>query len=83
MKTPPITAKAVIQWLGAGRFARLGEGRVEALEAMRVKAPNTPTAAIWTLQQCGIMPSEKDLERWSTAVAKLNPVNPVTPVNEA
>lgn len=61
----------IISYLGAERFARLGEISEGAFEIILQRAPNIPTAGIWTLQLCCIVPSEEDLKRWSEDVAKL------------
>lgn len=61
----------IIAWLGAERFKRLGEIPEGSFEIILQRAPNIPTAAIWTLQLACIVPSEEDLKRWSDDVAKL------------
>lgn len=61
----------IISWLGKDRFKRLGEVPEGAFEMILQRAPNIPTASIWTLQLCSIIPSEEDLKRWSDDVAKL------------
>lgn len=68
----PLSPKAVIAWLGAARFEKLGDTREASLADVITRAPNVPTAGIWTLQACGIVPSAEDLSKWSTAVAKLS-----------
>jgi hypothetical protein len=61
----------IIAYLGKDRWNRLGEVPEAQFEILLKRAPNIPTAAIWTLQLCSIMPSEEDLKRWSEDVAKL------------
>jgi hypothetical protein len=61
----------IIAYLGSERFARLGEIQEGPFEIILQRAPNIPTAAIWTLQLACIAPSEDDLKRWSADVAKL------------
>lgn len=61
----------IIAYLGKARWNRLGEVPDAEFEILLTRAPNIPTAAIWTLQLCCIIPSEEDLKRWSADVAKL------------
>lgn len=73
MTANKLPQKDVVKWLGNSRFKRLGEGRQAALKQASDTAPDVPTAALWTLQKCNVMPTEADLTRWSADVAAVTP----------
>lgn len=77
-----MNAADLITYLTKKRFDSLNASE-KTLKRVLKSAPNLPTAAIWLLQKCAILPTEADLKRWSEDVAKLKAKPAKTaPVNE-
>jgi hypothetical protein len=74
----PLQPADVITWLGSDRVTRI-EANEAQLDKVCRRAPNVPTAAIWLLQACQVMPDRADLKRWSADVRALTVKKPAKP----
>ena len=78
---------AVKTWLGPDRCTALTaqtEGRFEnILEGVCKKAPDIPTAGIWTLQQCGSAPTPADTARWTADTTPVRDAAKKAPAKKA